>query len=218
MVTKYLNFSKSLNIFLFFLLNLLFSFNCILYAQNATPTIVLKVGAKLFSSDKSFNEQILTNKVFLNNVDVSIVEHKNKKQFLRAIARQSKTKENDLTKKLIIAQDDKRREALKKLKKGIEDYEKRKKDFQHFDFEGVSSQKHFFSSNTLSKDYMSPNRNNHDLSKFNTLSNAYLIVRALDFLHAQKFVYYNNKSLTFCFSEVFSVRPPPFVFATQYFS
>lgn len=193
---------------------LLFSFNVNLYAQQdgssqkiARPIIVLKGGAKLYSSDNNFNQQVLTEKVVLKNSNVSFHDNGSEDQFLKAVSKRDPNEQKrNLKEQLKIAQTKKENEALQKVK---EKHEKKKEAFRKFDFNGFPSPNQFFSSNTISKNYVTPSQNNHNFPKLYVLSDAYIIKQALDFLHSQKYTYYNNKSLDFCFSQVFSVRPPP---------
>lgn len=216
-VVKNLNFIKGLNYFPALLLILLFSLSSNVYAQEAnsqqqiTPTtIVLKDGANLYSADDNFNKQILSNKIILKNSDVSYRENGGKEHFLKLISKQSQKEEKrDLKNQLKIAENKRQKESLQQVKKEIEKFEKRVQVFAKLDFNGAPSPDQFFSSNTIAKNYVSPSQHHHDFSKFYISADSYVITRALDFLHSQKHIYYNNKSLDFCFSEVFSVRPPP---------
>ncbi|MCW3168666.1 hypothetical protein OMO38_09005 [Chryseobacterium sp. 09-1422] len=213
-VANNLNFSRSLKFFFICILNFYFSFVTEIQAQqtdpsqNISPTsIVLKEGVKLFSADETFNEQVLTKQVVLKNSEISLVKNKNREQSLSAVAK--KTVGKDLESQLKIAELSRRKESFKKIKKEIDRSEQNREAFQGFDFKGFPSQNQFFSSNKVSKDCVSPTHNGHDTSKFYASSEVEVITRALDYLHSQKYRYYNNKSLDFCFSEVFSVRPPP---------
>lgn len=213
-VANNLNFSQSLKFFFICILNVLFFFTANLQAQQTdpsqqipSPTIVLKDGAKLFSTDQNFNNQILTHKIVLKNSELSVEDHKNSEQSLRATAK--KPLQKDLKSQQKAAEVNKQKETLKKVKKEIDQFNENKEAFQQIDFKVFPSSSQFFSSNTVSKDYVSPTQSNHDLSKLYVLSDAHSITRALDYLHSKKYTYYNNKSLDFCFSEVFSVRPPP---------
>lgn len=216
-VAKNLNFIKSLNYFPALLLILLFSLSSNVYAQKAnsqqqiTPTtIVLKDGANLYSADDNFNKQILSNKIILKNSDVSYQENGGKEHLLKLIAKQSQKEEKkDLKNQLKIAENKRQKETLQQVKKEIEKFEKRVQVFVKHDFNGAPSPNQFFSSSSIAKNYVIPSQSTQDFSKFYISADAYVITKALDFLHSQKYTYYNNKSLDFCFSEVFSVRPPP---------
>lgn len=216
-VAKNLNFVKGLNYFQALLLILLFSLTNSVYAQEANPqqqitptTIVLKDGANLYSADDNFNKQILSNKIILKNSDVSYQENGGKEHLLKLIAKQSQKEEKkDLKNQLKIAENKRQKETLQQVKKEIEKFEKRVQVFVKHDFNRAPSPDQFFSSSSITKNYVIPSQSTHDFSKFYISADAYVITQALDFLHSQKYTYYNNKSLDFCFSEVFSVRPPP---------
>lgn len=217
-VGKNLNFIKGLNYFSALLCIFLFSLSNNVYAQETDSqqqippvTIVLKDGGRLFSTDDHFNNQILSKKIILKNSDVSYQESKGKEHFLQLIAKQpQKEVKEGLQHQLKIAESKRQKETLQKVKKEIEKFEKRIQDFVKHDFNGTSPDQ-FFSSTSISKNYVAPSYSTHDFSKFYISENAYVITQALDFLHSQKYTYYNNKSLDFCFSEVFSVRPPPII-------
>jgi hypothetical protein len=196
---------------------LLFSLSNNVYSQEAnsqqqiTPTtIVLKDGANLYSADDNFNKQILSNKIIVKNSDVSYQENGGKEHFLKLITKQSQKEEKkDLKNQLKIVKNKSQKEALQQVKKEIEKFEKRVQVFVKHDFNGAPSRDQFFSSSSIAKNYVIPSQSTHGFSKFYISADAYVITQALDFLHSQKYTYYNNKSLDFCFSEVFSVRPPP---------
>lgn len=196
---------------------MLFSLINNVYAQKAnsqqqiTPTtIVLKDGANLYSADDNFNKQILSNKIILKNYDVSYRENGGKGHLLKLIAKKSQKEEKkDLKNQLKIAENKRRKETLQQVKKEIEKFEKRVQFFVKHDFNGAPPPDQFFSSSSMAKNYVIPSQSTHDFSKFYISADNYVITQALDFLHSQKYTYYNNKSLDFCFSEVFSVRPPP---------
>lgn len=212
-----MNFIKGLNYFPALLLILCVLLSNNVYAQDANPqqqitptTIVLKDGANLYSADDNFNKQILNNKIILKNSDVSYEENGGKEHLLKLIAKQSKKEEKrDLKNQLKIAENNRQKEALQQVKKEIEKFEKRVQVFVKIDFNGAPSSDQFFSSTSIAKNYVTPSQSSHDFSKFYISADAYVITQALDFLHSQKYTYYNNKSLDFCFSKVFSVRPPP---------
>lgn len=211
-----MNFIKSLNYFPALLLILLFSLSNNVYSQEVnsqqqiTPTtIVLKDGANLYSADDNFNKQILSNKIILKNSDVSYQENGGKEHLLKLITKQSQKEEKNLKNQLKIVKDKSQKEALKQVKKEIEKFEKRVQVFVKHDFNGAPSPDQFFSSSSIAKNYVIPSQSTHGFSKFYISADAYVITQALDFLHSQKYTYYNNKYLDFCFSEVFSVRPPP---------
>lgn len=177
--------------------------------QDASATIALKSGARIFSADKSFNQQIHAGNIVLKNSEVSYQKNLKKQDYLQVAAKQSKVEKKKREIQFVTAANQIQKESIKKAKNEIEKYEKRKKSFEKIDFQNFPSPNQFFSSNTVLKNYVVPSQNSHDSFKSYVLSDAYILKRALDFLHSQQYTCYNSKSLDFCFSEVFSVRPPP---------
>lgn len=195
---------------MFFLINNFYSQQANSKIQIMPAIIVLKGGAKVYSADESFNQQILSNKGVLTNSVVFYQEDTGKECLLSLIAKQSsKEEKKDLKHQLKIAESKRQKEVLKLVKKEIVKFEKKIQVFVKHDFNGVPFSNHFFSSISISKNYVLPVQNNRDFFKFYISRDAYLVRHALDFLHSQKYTYYNNKSIDFCFSKVFSVRPPP---------
>lgn len=167
--------------------------------------VVLKNGAKIYSTDDSFNQQILASKALLKNSDFSYKKNKNNLQSLLVITKKPVEIKKNLSNQLIAAQDKIRKSDLKKLQKEIKKHEKLK--FPHVDFNSVPVPGGFFSSNVSSKNYIAPNYSNTDFSQLYISSEIYSA--NISFLHSQNYIYYNNKSLSYFFAEVFSVRPPP---------
>lgn len=196
----------------------IFSFFCSnAYAQveieTNTPqaTIILKQGATIFSTDASFNQQINSDKITVKNADVSKPETQSNVQILTG--RLNKTQETETLKKTFkndvkIAVENKNKETLKKIKKEIADYKKRINPFKSENLRFPTSEE-FTSATHINRDYVAPSYSHHHFSKIHASQNQYVIKCALDFLHKQEYIYYNSKSLDYCFTRVFSVRPPP---------
>lgn len=169
--------------------------------------VVLKDGAKIYSTDDSFNQQILASKTLLKNSDFSYKKSKNNVRSLLVITKKLVEVKKNLSNQLIAAQDKIRKSDLKKLQKEIKKHEKLK--FPHVDFNSVPVPGGFFSSNVSSKNYITPSSSysNTDFSQLYISSEIYSA--NISFLHSQNYIYYNNKSLSNSFVEVFSARPPP---------
>jgi L-fucose mutarotase/ribose pyranase (RbsD/FucU family) len=207
------NFIKSSAFFRIIILIILLLFN-ISYAQQQEPvikdqavTIVLGNGAKMYSSDESFNSQIVHKKIIIKNANLSLKKLNN--AGVLTVSSLSNVKNQNLAQQLKISEDQKRKEVLKKIKEKIDTYEAKSKAFEKQNYQSYPSPSQFFSSYATSKNYITPNHNVHDFSKIYAEAKDYSVKRALDYLHTQQFTFYNNKSLDFCFSKVFSVRPPP---------
>lgn len=210
---KNLSFQKRSCIFRIVILIILFSSN-FFYTQekkssiDQSVTIVLAKGAVFYSSDESFNKQILQKKIIIENGNLSVGKSA-KSKILVVSSRHPKT--HSLAQELKASQEKKLREAIKQIKGKIDDYKAKSKSFENENFHDFPSTSQFFSAHTSFKNYISPTHNGNDFSKIYAESKEYTVKRALNYLHSKQFTYYNNKSLTFCFSEVFSVRPPPYL-------
>lgn len=212
---KKLNFLESLKFSQYVLLISLFLCN-FLFSQQADPqsqispaTIVLKSGAKIFSTDENFNKQVLNEKNILKNSDLSYQENGDKESLLNVTSKPLKEEKKDLKNQLKTVEEKKERETLKKLKKEIDQHKERSKSFLQKKLNSIPSSEEFIASTHINQEYVAPSYRNHDFSNICFTENTVYLQTALDFLHSQKYTYYNNKSINHCFSEVFSVRPPP---------
>lgn len=213
---KYSNLNKGFGYFCGLWILLFFSFNSLLNAQvgigNPTHSaIVLKNGAAIYSTDANFNQQINSDKISLKNTEV-FYESENGDEVIWVAASEKsiEPEKKDLKTQVKIAENNKKKEALKKLKKQVSDYESQKEKFESEKIKTFPSSEEFISSTHVNTDYVVPSYYQHKLSKIYSAENQYIIKLALDFLYPKEYAYYNNKPLDFCFSEVFSVRPPPF--------
>jgi hypothetical protein len=212
----YPNLNKSLGSFCA-VWGLLFIFlNSLSFAQVGigTPTqtaIILKNGAQIYSTDANFNRQINSHKISLKNTEVFYDSENGDKVILVAVSEKNiESETKDLKAQVKIAENNKKKEALKKLKKQISDYESQKEKFESEKINTFPSSEEFISSTYGNTDYVAPSYHQYKLSKIYCTGNQYIINRALDFLYPKEYTYYNNKPLDFCFSEAFFVRPPPF--------
>lgn len=213
---KYSNLNKGFVYFCGLWILLFFSFNSLLNAQvgigNPTQsTIVLKNGAAIYSTDANFNQQINSDKISLKNTEVFYESENGDEVIWVAASKKSiESEKKDLKTQVKIAENNKKKEALKKLKKQVSDYESQKEKFESEKIKTFPSSEEFISSTHVNTDYVVPSYHQHKLSKIYSAENQYIIKLALDFLYPKEYAYYNNKPLDICFSEVFSVRPPPF--------
>lgn len=192
---------------------LLFLFNSF-YAQeqHSSPdshstTISLSDGVSIYSLDKSFNNQVSTQKITLKNADVTFVTRKNRKILVASASRNYKNV--NLAKQAKDFKEKKQKKALKDIQITIDEYKAKSKLFTKNDFNHLPSPSHFFSVHSSTKDYITPNDSGNNFSKINVDNKDYSVKIALNYLHTKKITHYNNKSLDYCFSVVFSVRPPP---------
>ncbi|MCY0978854.1 hypothetical protein PGH12_09745 [Chryseobacterium wangxinyae] len=176
--------------------------------KKQTGSIVLEKGAQIYSSDEFFNNQIAEKKVILKNAAVTIKANLKNEKILSA-SFPNHSNDQDLAIQAKAAEEKKSKDEIKQIKKEIDQYETQSKSNGLEDYEGTPSPSQFFSSHSASKNYIAPSQNVQVFSKISAAPKNYCIKRALDYLHTQQFEFYNNKSLDFCFSEIFSVRPPP---------
>ncbi|MBW7675848.1 hypothetical protein [Chryseobacterium chendengshani] len=211
---EYLKYAYNFNI-LRILLILLF-FQSFAYAQDSPAqvkkqpaSIVVSKGSYIYSTDENFNKQILNNKIVLKNADVSYNSGRQDEILITSLPDNSKPKKQ-FKDQLQTEVKKKKKEALNTINKKIKEFEKRKKEFFHSQqFTQDASSGQFLAIHQGVKDYITPTYHHNNLSKIVNGYNNFLISSALDYLHSQKYFQYNNKSLDFCFSQVFSVRPPP---------
>ncbi|MCX8533819.1 hypothetical protein [Chryseobacterium luquanense] len=211
---KKANFNRNLCFFRSFILGVLFFFSDYLCAQegfgnNQQTIIVVKGGAEIFSADENFNHQIINNNAVKKNIKVDFKKNGSEKLILLASEKEENQQDDTFKNQLAKVEKKKQKEALKEIKSKIRDYESRKENFDNKNLRVFPSSEKFIISSRINQDYVIPNYSQRDFSEINTDQNQYIVKSALDFLHSQKYTYYNNKSLDFCFSQVFSVRPPP---------
>jgi len=216
MFVKNLNQKRDLRIFrialLFFIL-FCASYSYAQKSENPIPveqaTIVLKDGAKIFSTDEAFNKQISSNTVVLKNADL-VPQHNSAANVLQATSLQPEILQKDLKKEAEASAEKKQKEELKKVKKVIQKHEKRKGAFRKFNFNDFPSPSRFISFNFTSKNYIAPSHNENDFSKIQTSNKDCFVKRVINYLHKSKFTHYDSESLNNYFSLVYYVRPPPF--------
>lgn len=207
-------FGWSLKFFCILILGALFFLTSTLDAQegmgtNQSPVFVVKGGAEIYSTDKDFNNQVNSQKIILQDANITLKKPTTGEVLLIASSKKIERESKDFKSKIAKGNKKKELEVLKEIKNKIADYESRKEFFNLKNIKVFPSSEEFIASSRINIDYVVPNQNQHDLSKINSVQNQYVIKSALDFIHQQKYIFYNNKSLDFCFSQVFSVRPPP---------
>lgn len=203
-----------LSFFSMLILGFLFFFSNIVNAQegfgnNHAAVFVVKGGAEIYSTDKDFNHQVRRDKIILQNGNVTLKKLSGNEDLLVVSSKKPEIESKDFKSQITKANKKKQLAILKEIKNKITDYESRKKSFNLKNIKVFPSSEEFIASSRINRDYVAPSQNQHDLSKIHSVQNQYVIKSALDFLHQQKYTFYNNKSLDFCFSQVFSVRPPP---------
>lgn len=171
-----------------------------------TAFIFVDRNVVVFSKDESFNKKLIYK-------DVALSEEGLVKSHLIAQNSSSKTKQivqYNLTEEVRLTQEKEMQITLKKVKQEIEKFESKNKSSLNKEFYPPQSSDKFSGSKCNAKDYIGPKPSTQDVCKQVCFSESFFIKKALGFLHTKKFFYYNNKSFDDCFSNVFSVRPPPF--------
>lgn len=195
------------------ILIILFSFNFFYSQQNQLASIedVVKVtlgkGVKIYSTDPSFNEQIIQQKIIVENAEVTF--KKSDKHRILVASSSHRSKPLNLSQQVKSIEENRKKEELNKVKEKIDSYEAKSESFPKHDYQESPTPSQFSSSHSTLKSYVAPSHNTNVFSKIYTADKNYSIKRALDFLHTQQFTFYNNKSFDYCYSQVYSVRPPP---------
>lgn len=170
-----------------------------------TAFIFVDQNVVIFSKDESFNKKLRYKEVVSSEGDF---------EKSHSIAQNSSSKNKqaaqyDLTEEVRLTEEKEEKITLEKVKREIEKFESKNKFSLNKEFYPPQSSDKFSGSKSNTNDYISPKPRNQDVCKKVCFSEPFLIKKALGFLHTQKFFYYNNKSFDDCFSNVFSVRPPP---------
>lgn len=175
--------------------------------QNRDPASVIIIkGGMIFSSDESFNQQILERKVIIIGSDVSYSNSK------RYVISKQKTKKADKT---FIAQVkdahvEKTKKDLQDINREIVRYESRKKSFQHKNINVPLSSEQFSNVQRGRKDYITPASFQYKVEKTAGKNFYFNIETALGDRYSDHYRYYSSLPLTQCYAVIFSVRPPPF--------
>jgi hypothetical protein len=164
-----------------------------------TAFIFVDRNVVIFSKDESFNKKLKYKEVALSHSIAQNSSSKNKQAV-----------QYNLAEEVRLTREKEKQATLEEVKQEIEKFENKNKFSLNKEFYPPQSSDKFSGSKSSTKDYISPKPNNQDVYKKVCFSEPFLIKKTLGFLHTQKFFYYNNKSYDDCFSNVFSVRPPPF--------
>ena len=205
---KYLNSEKSLSSSLGVIILSLFLCSSFINAQQVgnhsnagNVTVFLTDGASIYSSDEAFNNSVNINKGVSNNAEIA-QQGNNTRKALDVSSRKEVIKK-DFNHELKNAVNTKQANEFKKVKQEIENHNERKESFPQVVINNLPSTSQFFSGNSVSKNYIAPNHNGNDSFKLYVCNRDYFIKRALNYLHAIQFIYYNNKSLIIAFLRFF---------------
>lgn len=172
-------------------------------------TIFLESGTVIYSEDSQFNKQILERTLTLKNSNVSFHDNINQKYSLKVVGRQSIVLKESLSRQLTTSHEKKQIGTLKKIQKEIKKFKERNENLKNLAFNLSPFSNHFFSSGTRSEFYSIQRQNTHDFSKLYIGSDIYKVTKALDCLYSEIERLCSGTSVNLCYTECFSVRPPP---------
>jgi len=206
---------SSSEVFLRFIGFLLFIFHFHIFPAQELPdhknqksaTISLGNGTKIFSIDESFNQQILQEKIKVNPSQISYERESQKLIVSKADIK--KTNDKSFSFQVKAAQKKKEEKDLLAVQENIERFEKRKASFQNVNVLVPFSSSHFFHEKHFAQECAIPSLKSNVFSRIQATAYSFIVKLSLDHLHAQKYTFYNNKSLDDCYAPFFSVRPPP---------
>lgn len=215
MMLKFFCFYKISKFPLFVKLSILFLFQITFFSAQEhrkdtlnTSFIYLEKNVEIFSSDENFTKQ-LQNAHIITGQKIVICEGLPKFNFILTdaqveIGTESKNDAPAFQNNEVVKQ------AKLQTEKKIKDFENRKKVITERKIYSNDSEDSFHAFSGCSKKYFSSSEHHYFLDKFFTEKD-FAAKENLKFIHQQKYFLYNSNSLNFCFSNVFSVRPPPFL-------
>lgn len=177
----------------------------------STSSAVISVSgdSKIYSADESFNQQLRQGAFKVKNAHVSAQNVLRKEHLVIVHKKSPKFNHADLASQMKAAKTNKRSETLKKVQKQIASNKafKNRSHAHHILSHPPASK--FSTNQKAGKHYVHERNHQHDQNETSAGEKYHSVIRALDYLHSQKFYAYNNRSFAFCYSRVFSVRPPP---------
>jgi hypothetical protein len=183
-----------------------------LYAQNeksgSSAVISVSGGSAIFSADESFNQQIRQGRITVKNSSVSDKKSSGRNYLVIVHKRISKLNHADLASHIKDAEVKRKADLIKKIQKQIASREAMKDQFGNH-IKNHPSSGGFSKTQNIVKHYVNERSSHDDQHKIAQEQYRNFVLRALDYLHAQKYYAYNSKSFDYCYSRVFSVRPPP---------
>ncbi len=211
---KYQNNFNSFRIFLILIFSLCHSFlsarDSIEHEIRQQVSIVMAKGAIIYSTEENFNKQILNKDIRLKGGDFLFNVSKKDQILIKSTASAS-SKKTPLKDQLQNAVKKKKKDEQDTVDKKIRAFEKQKELFHSHQFYHHPSSGQFLTVYQVAKDYIVPNNHHDNFSKTVHRYHNFLITSSLNYLHSYKYFHYNNKSLDYCYSQVYSVRPPPIV-------
>lgn len=168
-------------------------------------TIFVEAGAEIFSTDETFNQQILNKEVV---VESSLISYKKNKKVLKLRFAQSITNVEIPIKKTICLQKKNKDPFKNTLKNGKRDVV-RDGEFKKYRFENNRSTDSSFFNVRLGRDCYVLNVSGFKASKNGILKTDFSVKRNLNKLYSQVLYFYRSNILKNSFLLVYSARPPP---------
>ncbi|MCW3170754.1 hypothetical protein OMO38_19665 [Chryseobacterium sp. 09-1422] len=185
-----------------------------LYAQDdksvSSAVISVSSGSKIFSADESFNQQIKQGKITVKNASVEDQKSAEKEYLVIVHKRISKISHGSLASQIKNAEAKKKSDFPKKLQKQIASRKALDDQIREIDRKYHHSSDSFSKSRNVGKHYVNERTHQQDQKEISADEKRRTAFRAIDYLYSQKFYTYNNRSINYCYTKVFSVRPPPF--------
>lgn len=210
---KFFCFHKISNFHLFLKLSILFLFQITFFSakENRKDTlnasfIYIEKNIEIFSNDVNFTKQ-LQNATIITRQKLVICESLPKTNNISqpiqvGIGIKSKT--------IAFQNDESVKQTEVQTKKRIKDFQKSKIKRSQWEIYSNHTEDSFHEFSGFHKKYISSSEHQYFLDKF-FAEKDFAAKENLKFIHQHQYFLYSSKSLDFCFSTVFSVRPPPFL-------
>jgi uncharacterized protein YfkK (UPF0435 family) len=168
--------------------------------------IYVEKNVQIFSSDDIFSKQ-LQNVAIANDRKIKTCPSLQKSESLNK-TEQIEIKTVFKNKKLAFKNEGVTKHEEKETLEKIHEFQKRKKNISRPEMFATHSEGSFKAYRGLDKTSIFQTVHHYFLGKFFAIKD-FAAKENLKFIHSQEYVFYNSRSLDFCFSTVFSVRPPP---------
>lgn len=168
-------------------------------------TIFVEAGAEIFSTDETFNQQILNKEIV---VESSLISYKKNKKVLKLRFAQSITEIITPKNKEECSQK-KNDRYLKRITKKVKSDVVLDDEFKNYKFENNRSTKSSFFNGRLGRDCYVLNISLFKASKNGILKTDFSVKRNLNKLYSQVLYFYRSNVLKNSFLLVYSARPPP---------
>lgn len=176
-------------------------------SDSVKSRIVLRDGAEIYSEDEMFNDQILSDKIVLENASILSV---NKSESSSLIIVQS-IASSKIVSKIIKSETKELQETSPQLPEIYKRIPNKAVLSENYSFENGSSPNNYTANKCIGRDCINLNSFEFKFLKISTSGSSSGIRKALNDLHCNSYVFYNSVTLNDCFSTVHSVRPPPTV-------